>query len=122
MDLFGPVKVYVQGRERNTRSGLAALDSECWIMVTVCPTPRLVNMQVMERSLADGIISGVTRQLVSGHNQHGHVGRVINSVQESFNDCGLLTGRYTATTLQTLAKLVENNYNNLPLGYHHHET
>ena len=34
MDLFGPVKVYVQGRERNTRSGLAALDSKCWVMVT----------------------------------------------------------------------------------------
>ena len=55
------MKVYVQGRERNTRSGLAALDSKCWIMVTVCPTTRLVNMQVIERSLADGIISGVTR-------------------------------------------------------------
>ena len=62
MDLFGSVKVYVQGRERNTRSGLAALDSKCWIMVTVCPpTTRLVYMQVLERSLADGIISGVTR-------------------------------------------------------------
>ena len=53
---------------------------------------------------------------------HDHVERVIRSVQESFNDCGLLTKRYTATTLQTLAKLVENNYNNLPFGYHHHET
>ena len=61
MDLFGPVKVYVEGRERNTRSGLAALDSKCWIMVTVCPTTRLMNMQVVEKSLADGIISGVTR-------------------------------------------------------------
>jgi hypothetical protein len=30
-------------------------------MVMVCPTNRLVNMQVLERSLADGIISGVTR-------------------------------------------------------------
>jgi hypothetical protein len=169
MDLFGHVKVYVQGRERNTKSGLKALDSKCWIMVTVCPTTRLVNMQVLERSLADEIISGVTRlsckigipkklfidqdrasicgmeqvqfninglqhQLerqngvdfevcpVLGHNQHGHVERIIHSVQESFNYCGLLTSRYTATTLQTLAKLVENNYNNLPLGYHHHET
>ena len=59
---------------------------------------------------------------VAGHNQHGHVERVIRSVQESFNDYGLLTQRYNATTLQTLAKLVENNYNNLPLGYHRHET
>ena len=58
MDLFGPLKVYVQGRERKTRSGLKALDSKCWIMVMVCPTTPLVSMQVLERSLADGIISG----------------------------------------------------------------
>jgi hypothetical protein len=169
MDLLGPVKVYAPGRERNTRSGLAALDAKCWIMVIVCPTTRLINMQVLERCLADAIISGMTRlgceigvpkklfidqakaiecglenvefdmrgvqhQLkrehgiefevcpVAGHNQHGHVERVIRSVQESFNDCGLLTKRYNATSLQTLAKLVENQYNNLPLGYHHHET
>ena len=46
---------------------------------------------------------------VAGHNQYGHVERVIRSMHESFNDCGLLTKRYTATTLQMLAKLVENN-------------
>ena len=169
MDLLGPVKVWVPGRDRNTRSGLAALDAKCWIMVIVCPTTRLINMQVLERVLADAIISGMTRLgceigvpkklfidqakaiecglenvefdlrglqhklerqhgidfevcPVAGHNQHGHVERVIRSVQESFNDCGLLTKRYNATSLQTLAKLVENQYNNLPLGYHHHET
>jgi hypothetical protein len=54
-------KMYMQGTERNTRSGFAALDSKWWIMVKVCPTTRLVNMQVFERSLADGLISGVTR-------------------------------------------------------------
>ena len=53
---------------------------------------------------------------LAGHNQHGHVERVIHSVQESFNNCGLLTKRYNATSLQTLAKLVENQCNNLPLG------
>jgi hypothetical protein len=47
---------------------------------------------------------------VLSQKQHGHMERVIRSVQEPFNDCGLLTKRYTATTLQTLAKLVENNY------------
>ena len=35
MDLFMPVKVYMQGRERNIRSGLAELDSKCWILVCV---------------------------------------------------------------------------------------
>ena len=53
--------MYVPGRERNTRSGLAALDAKCWIMVIVCPTTRLINMQVLERGLADAIISGMTR-------------------------------------------------------------
>ena len=33
MDLLGPVKLYVPDRERNTRSGLAAMDAKCWIMV-----------------------------------------------------------------------------------------
>jgi GTP cyclohydrolase FolE2 len=116
MDLFGPVKVYIQGRERKTRSCVAAFDSNCWIMVTVCPTTRLINMQVFERSLADGIIwrdqlerqRGVEFEVcpVAGHNQQGHVERVIHSEQKSFNDCGLLSKRYTATNLETLAKLI----------------
>ena len=168
MDLFGPVKVYVPGKERETRLGKPAADSKCWVVVFVCPTTRLINMQVVERHLAEAIISAVTRLgcemgvpkkifidqdgsvesgltnvefdllevqgrlerqfgieyevcPVSGHNQHGHVERVIRSVQESFKDSGLLTGRYTATSLQTLAKVIENTYNNLPLGYHHHD-
>ena len=33
-----------------------------------------------------------------------------------------MSKRYTATTLQTLDKLIENNYYNLPLGYHYPET
>ena len=49
---------------------------------------------------------------------HGQVERVIKSVQESFKDSGLLSGRYHATGLQTMCKIVENQYNNLPLGYH----
>ena len=55
---------------------------------------------------------------VQGHNMHGQVERVIKSVQESFEDSWLLTERYHATGLQTLCKVVENQYNNLPLGYH----
>ena len=54
---------------------------------------------------------------VGGHNQHGHVERVIKSVQEMLEDTGIKTKRLTATGLQTLLKLVENNYNSLPLGY-----
>jgi hypothetical protein len=50
MDLFGPVQVVVPGREKNTR-GRLALDSKCWVMVIVCPTTRLINMQVVETSM-----------------------------------------------------------------------
>ena len=54
---------------------------------------------------------------VSGHNQHGQVERVIRSIQESLNDCGVQKLRLHATSLQTFAKLVENTYNNAPIGY-----
>ena len=56
---------------------------------------------------------------VSGHNQHGQVERVIRSVQESLNDCGVDKLRLHATGLQTFLKLVENTYNNAPMGYSH---
>ena len=54
---------------------------------------------------------------VSGHNSHGHVERVIRSIQESLADCGVQKLRLTATGLQTFLKLVENTYNNAPLGF-----
>ena len=164
MDLMGPVDVFAPGFERETR-GRKVKQSKCWIMVSVCPTTKLTNLQVVESSSASGIMSGIIRlgcevgvpskmfidqdrasmcgfksvefdlrnlQLtlerkyglefevcpVQGHNMHGQVERVIRSVQESFEDAGLFAGRYHATGLQTLCKVVENQYNNLPLGYH----
>ena len=54
---------------------------------------------------------------VSGHNMHGQVERVIRSIQESLTDCGVQNLRLHATSLQTFLKLVENTYNNAPLGY-----
>ena len=60
MDLFGPVDVYAPGFERETR-GRKVKQSKCWIMVAVCPTTKLVNMQVVESSLTSGIMSGVIR-------------------------------------------------------------
>ena len=163
MDLFGPVDIYVPGFERETRKRKVKT-SKNWIMVNVCPTTRLINIQAIESTLTSGIISGVTRMScevgvpskmsidqdrasmcglksiefdlrnlqhtletkyglefevcpVQGHNMHGHVERVIRSIQESFEDAGLLKSRYHTTGLQTLCKLVENQYNNLPLGY-----
>ena len=54
---------------------------------------------------------------VSGHNQHGQVERRIRTVQDSLQEAGLYTKRLHATGLQTLLKLVENQLNNLPIGY-----
>jgi hypothetical protein len=53
---------------------------------------------------------------VSGHNHHGQVERRIRSVQDSLSDAGQ-TKRLHATGLQTMMKLVENQMNNLPLGF-----
>ena len=53
---------------------------------------------------------------VGGHNFHGHVERVIRSIQNLLEDGGLKQQRLHATGLQTLLKLVENNYNSLPIG------
>ena len=54
---------------------------------------------------------------VGGHNEHGLVERVIRSLQESMEESGLRNQRLTATGLQTVCKLVENDHNNLPLGF-----
>ena len=81
----------------------------------------LYNAEVNLRDLQHVLYSehGVmfTTCPVGGHNQHGHVERVIKSVQTMLEDTGVKTKRMTATGLQTLLKLVENNYNSLPLGY-----
>ena len=165
VDLFGPMNVFVPGFEKNTRNR-KVLEAKCWVMTAVCPTTRLVNLQVLESSKAAGWIDGFTRlccevgvpshvfvdqdpagmsafnnsevefrdlQLrlhrekgiaisvcgVSGHDRHGHVERVIRSIQESLSDCGLKKKILHATGLQTLVKLVESQYNNLPIGYHY---
>ena len=54
---------------------------------------------------------------VGGHNEHGLVERVIRSLQDSMEECGLKRNKLTATGLQTLCKLVENDLNNVPLGF-----
>ena len=58
---------------------------------------------------------------VSGHNMHGTVERTIRTIQESMEECGLSKQILHATGLQTLLKIIENQYNNIPLGYHYHQ-
>ena len=54
---------------------------------------------------------------VSGHNFHGLVERRIRTIQECLDECEMKTKRLHATGVQTFCKIVENNLNNLPLGY-----
>ena len=163
MDLFGPYRTFVPGYERTTRNR-NSLESQVHIMCTVCPTSRLVNLQVIEETDAGGIMCGVTRLVcevgfpkyffidqhsptmagmgaaefdfrdlqlrlhrqhgitfdtcsVGGHDSHGHVERVIKSLQQGLDDCGLKEQRLHAMGLQSLCKLVENSYNSVPIGY-----
>lgn len=54
---------------------------------------------------------------VGAHNYIGVVERKIKTVQECFEKIELKHNKLHATGLQTLAKLVENHLNNLPIGY-----
>ena len=76
-----------------------------------------VNMRNLQHKMYSehGII--FTTCPVGGHNVHGHVERVIKSVQELLEDSGVKNKRLHATGYQTFLKLVENNYNSLPIGY-----
>ena len=163
IDLFGPLKSYVPGYERETRNR-PALESKLHVMVAVCVTTKIVNLQVLEGKSAAAIIDGFTKLScevgvpsmvhvdqdsgalagfqtveldytdlqhklwtqfgisfstcpVGGHDQHGLVERIIKSIQETFDDCGLRNSRIHATGWQTFCKLAENAYNNLPIGY-----
>ena len=53
VDLFGPINVFVPGFEKNTRNR-KVLEAKCWVMTVVCPTTRLVNLQVLESTKSAG--------------------------------------------------------------------
>ena len=76
-----------------------------------------VNLRDLQHRIysENGII--FTTCPVGGHNVHGHVERVIRSVQELLEEGGIKQQRLHATGFQTLLKLVENDYNSLPIGY-----
>ena len=163
MDLFGPVNLYVPGRERETRNR-PVMTYKSWVMVLICPVTKLCNIQVCETSDASGILDGLTRMFceagvpkvllcdddsavvkalreveidirdvehklitehgtsfkivpVSGHNMNGLVERAIKTIQDTMEESGLKKTHLHATGLQTFCKLVENQFNNLPLGF-----
>ena len=60
LDLFGPVQSYVPGFERNTRNR-RVLETQMYVMTSVCITTKLVNLQILEGKKAHNIIDGFTR-------------------------------------------------------------
>ena len=142
----------------------AVVEAKCYVLVSVCPVTKLVNLQIIEGKSADAIVDGVIRLCcevgvpslmlvdkessilkalseaevdvrildmllyrekgirfrtcpVSGHNYYGLVERKIRSVQECLDKSSVGELSLHATGLQTLCKLIENDLNNLPMGY-----
>ena len=60
LDLFGPVSSYVPGYEKETRTR-SSLDSKLYIMVAVCVTTKLVNLQAMEKKSTSAMADAFTR-------------------------------------------------------------
>ena len=163
VDIFGPCYIYVPGHSMKTRNR-KVVDVKCYVLVFVCPTTKMTNLQVIESKSADGVVEGINRLgcetgfpsfvladqdsgilkvmkeaevnlknlemilykergikfrtcPVSGHNYHGGVERRIKSVQDCLEKIDVANMRLHATGLQTLLKLIENDLNNLPLGY-----
>ena len=54
---------------------------------------------------------------VAGHNFHGQVERCVRSVRDVLADSHAFDRSLHATGLQTVMKLIENQLNNVPLGY-----
>ena len=75
-----------------------------------------VHLRDLQHSLNSEFGVVFTTCPVGGHNEHGHVERIIESIQDMLDSSGLKTRRLHATGLQTLLKLVENNYIYGPIG------
>ena len=80
VDQDGPVMKALKEVSVNLRDLQHRLFTEHGVMFTTCP--------------------------VGGHNMHGHVERVIRSVQELLDDCNVKKKRLHATGYQTLSNLL----------------
>ena len=60
IDLFGPVKVFCPGFERDTRSSKTK-ETKNWILVGACPTTKALNIQVVDKSDSRGILEALVR-------------------------------------------------------------
>jgi hypothetical protein len=60
MDIWGPITVFVPGREKHTRNS-PALPAKIWIQMAVCVITKNVNLQVVEGHDAKSLAEGITR-------------------------------------------------------------
>ena len=162
-DLMGPIDIFRPGQERQTRNTKAE-PVKAYVLVSVCPTTKCVNLQVLEGKGADSMVEGLNRLgcevgfpsyflidqdsallkcmreaevnlkdlqnmiykerkikfktcPVGAHNYHGAVERRIRTIEELMEKAGIFKLKVSATGLQTVMKLIENEVNNVPLGY-----
>ena len=59
--------------------------------------------------------------LPQGHSSHGRIERRIRMIQETLTKSSLRNSRNTATGWQTIAKMIEKEVNNVPLGSLYHQ-
>ena len=60
LDLWGPIKVFCPGFERDTWNSKAK-ETKNWILVGACPTTKAINLQVVDKSDARGILEALIR-------------------------------------------------------------
>ena len=60
VDIYGPCYVYVPGHSMATRNK-KAINVKCYVLVFICPTTKMTNLQVIEAKTSDGIVEGINR-------------------------------------------------------------
>ena len=168
IDAWGPVKSYVPGFERETRSGHKI--HELQMLIFGCAATGMINCQMMEggkntdcvldafnrffaeacvpkiclpdkdgaviKALAEGEVDIIGRDgvlarqrgilfepcLAQDHSAHGRIEARIKMVQQSLERSNIKLAKMRTMGWQTLAKVVERDVNNIPLGYLQHDT
>ena len=92
IDLFGPVRVFVPGFEKETRASKVK-ESKVWILTTVCIVTSNVNLQVIEMKDTAAILEGFIRlSCESGYpkyvscDQEGSILKVLREIQVDLRD------------------------------------
>ena len=168
IDAWGPVKSYVPGYERETRSGHKI--HEMQMLIFGCAATGMINCQMMEggkdtdcvldafnrffseacvpkvclpdkdgavmKALSEGEVDIIGRDgvlarqrgiyfetcLAQDHSAHGRIEARIKMVQQSLERSNIKMAKMRTMGWQTLAKVIERDVNNIPLGYLQHDS